>query len=455
MFEKLSLLEESKLDGTNIDDFANIVSDIDKRRLFIPVKPDELNFVLADDVVKADAFIDEPMVFGSMYPIKTKDDARDKRTYTGEKLAIDKFICKLNPVELKKECLETGVFMTHPAFGSQLIPVTASAIRDLCALVGIYGSVTNNMTSALLQFIVEMAKNHFNKVEMNPFGDPVLRVDGASQKDKADRTKEFSFTATILKDENDPSVMRVFSFRSGGYAPIEQKNVVRCIDSTYMLGMGEQEFKYYHVDHHLTKSMISFPAVAEEFSRDFVLDRSVTPCFLLRTSDTGRSALAIQKYVQIGENYHPIPELHIPEIDADCDIVFTRHFGCVDIGKLMERMKDKLFRTFRAIPKRMADLASAGEMETEKALHIAFNAMGFQRKSVIISEELQMEIEKKLLEDLPKTMDTLNVVMVALEAADDPNLEEILTEKQKEELQKRALLALFGDYTPKSASIAI
>lgn len=435
----LSLMDESTIKGVEINDLVEVVKDLDNRREFIHVDPDEVSFIVVNSV-------DNTIPNGIVVPATNATENEHGNIEKNFKTREMKFIKEL-PIELAKETVNCGVYMNVPGEFVP-IPMSVDAVTDIMNYVGLRGTATEFRTPQLMELICELIKNKSPKVILrddntayeDPLGNSTIRV----YKKRGAIPKKFDFTLSILRDRDNPNIKKIFSCRSGKYTNIPQKSIIDIIDQAQM--MGKSQLMNWEVSQKITSATIGFVDVAEEFSKLYQLRDTIIPCFKISTSDTGDSSLRIAKYMMLAYN-HASVYLRLPQSDGERSAVLTRHYGdnvSDRIGNLILKANTDLFKAFREFPEKLAKIAIKGTANAKKALTAAFKAMKLQKSAVVISQDCEEKIIECLCEQLPEKTDLIDCVYTALFASENNNLD--ITEYQREELRKNALLAVNGDF---------
>ena len=431
----LKLNDTAELEGTDMNGLTEALKTIDLDRQYLDVAANQLAFFVLDQ--------DTPQTgTGLFLPPKerTMNSKRYVRMYVPEEL-------KNLPEEIRYEAIRVGTFFIDPKT-RDIIPVSDNALKDLMVRLGVNGKAAECYKSPILmEYLIELAKNQFDKVVLNKSGEFESVSNGNSQKEKLRKKdkgvpmdKQFNFTAVLLRDHEHPEIRKVFSFRSERYAPIPQEAVLECIHNMQM--MGKPELHHWKLNHFLTESDVTFPEVGEEFSKVFGLQEEVIPCFRINTSDTGNSSLRISKYLILKRTGQEIP-LRLPESEQEKKFELTKHYGRTDIQALIGKINRNLFDTFKRVPQVKQEIMIMGNAPVKETLAAGFRAMGLQKHGcILIAQDLEEKIVNALASQLPPYQDVLSTVYAVLFAADDETLD-FLTENQREEIRNNALLSVF------------
>lgn len=430
----LKLNDAATLEGTTMESLTDALKTIDADRKYMTVTPDKLAFFVLDK--------DTPLT-GTGVLLPPKEATINRKLYN--RMYVPTEIKDL-PEEVRREAIQVGAFIIDPDT-KEVLPVSEVAFDDLMSRLGIFGRATEYKSPALMEYLLELAKNQFDKVYLNGNGNFEAVKDGNSQKEKLRKkdhgvamNKNFAFTVVLLRDHENPNIRKVFSFRSERYAPIPQEAIVECIHRMQM--MGKPELHHWKLNHFLTESDVTFPEVGDEFSRVFGLKEEVIPCFRINTSDTGNSSLRISKYLILQRTGKEIP-LRLPESEQEKKYELTKHFGRTDIDSLIGRINRNLFDTFKRVPQMMQEIMFMGNAPVKETLAAGFRAMHLQKHSgVVIAQDMEEKIVDALASHLPPVQDVLSTVYAVLFAADDEALD-FLSENQREELRNNALLSVF------------
>ena len=436
MEKYLDLVDGSVLEGTTEEELEEVLTNIDRDREYRVITPDQLRFLVLDEATPND-------YCGVVIPASTTTCAY--RTF--DRLPIPEDLFAIMSAELRKEGIGVGVYFIDP--DKHILPVSIEAINDMQVRLGLNGKGTDYKSPMLMELLCDLAKNQYVKVYEDPeTGRLKAEKNGNSQKEaysKRFRTapnKVFNMTVVMLKDHENDSIKKVFSFRSGKYVPIEQKNILEVLHRMKM--MGNPSLHSWRVSHFITEADVCFEEVAEEFSQRLGVPEKVIPCFRINTSDTGRSSLRIAKYLileRTGEETTEIA-LRLPECEQEKKYELTRHFGKTDIDDLVGKINANLFATFKTVPEKIGKISFMGDAPTKDALRIAFKAMKLQKHAgVIISQDLEEKIVEDLASKLPPVQRLFDTVYAVLFAASNEDLD--LSENQREELRTSALLAVF------------
>ena len=443
--EFLSLMDSSTVSGTKEEELKSVLKDIDARREFIPVKVNDMTFTVVNGV-------DSGVPVGIVIPEKTVEakDGEEIISKSYESQFMD-YIENL-PTDLAIEAIDCAVFMTVKSDRKEKeLPMSVRAVEDLMGFVGLHGPATERRTPELMQLVYELLKNQMPKVIYNnnntatldPYGNTVVK----NYKYRGIVPKCYDMTLSILRDHENPEIKKIFSCRSGKYTKIEQQNVLDIIERADLLGKGKPEVLRWKVTQQLTEVIAGFMEVADEFSTEFEMKAKIIPCFRILTSDTGDSSLRIEKYLMFERNGNEAC-LRLPEVNGEKASVLTRHCGDNMSDRVIDlifRTNTELFKTFREFPEKLAGLMAKGKADTYETVRTSFEAMRLQKGAVIINKEIEEKIIEALVENMPKRQDILDTVYAVLFVADNPDID-FITENQREELRRKALLAVFGDF---------
>lgn len=446
----LSLLNDARISGIDENELFEALQDVENRTTFIRIEPEDLKFFVADNFTRHTGKITDASV--KRVPA-CFDDGMTKRY---NRHYLPEAIMSMSDKSLLKESIETGVFFIRD--DGSCWPVAPDAISDLQNMLGLRGFGTEVHPPVLFEFLIELAKNQFDKPYLDEGTGNLNAVEGGNNfkirynSKKADLDIHHGFTIVRMKDR-DSDIEKIFSFRTGKYAPIPQTAIIKVLDRMQGLRslglMKKYNMHQWSIDHGMTQVDIRFDEIAEEFNNVFSIKDPVTPCLRLQTSDTGKSSLKISRYLILQRTGQEVT-LRLPEklqdegakIDAEeKSYVSTRHIGKTDIEALVDRVNNNLYSAFREVPKAMEELLFLGEADTEETVKTAFHEMRLQRSGVIINQKTEEKIVKKICEDLPKTQNVYDTVYCVLFAAENPDLD--ITESQREELRQRVLLAIF------------
>lgn len=235
----------------------------------------------------------------------------------------------------------------------------------------------------------------------------------------------------VCRKANDGGICKIFAVTSAKYAYVDQRVIPDAIRGVKSL--GELRLVGWEVDNFLTRAQIELPDLKTEYEKLFNLPAEIrlVPGIEFRTSDTGDSALvAIPIFSLDGRIYLP----------AD---TFTRrrHYGRVNSEEFIERVDSDAFEDFKKLPKRMGEICMMGQVPTEKAIQMAFQAMRLDGQYVkpAVLEDLIV----KIFEDIGK--EQYNLYDIVLEVIYSFQREG-LSNGAKEHLMARALKAAFAPF---------
>ena len=447
---KLYLLDDSAVFGTTLADLVDATANKDARTSYIVTDAAHCAFLLPVNVIGG-----QPMGINIPYANSNKDmyKGTETRDYTIREM---EFLKKI-PLDIAREAFKCGVFIEID--GMDPLPMSVEAVYDLLNFVGIRGQATECRTPALMEYAYETMRNMMPKVELNERGEAKLLPLGNSQvtvyKKRGTVPKSFEFTLSVMRDEDNPNVKKVFACRSGKYTPIPQKSLIEIIDGFQM--MGKPEVLHWELNHKITEAVVGFMDIAEEFTNVFQLKEPIIPGFRLTTSDTGNSSLRVEKTVVLKRNgieiclpaLASIPEENESETEQEKEInrAYARHYG-KDIPErilgLIGKANTNMYKSFKAYPKALSELAFMGEGDTTALLKEGFRAMELQKHCVIVSQELETKIVESLAKEMTPISDVLDVVYTILFASENKNLD--ISENQRAELRRNAMKAVFGNY---------
>ncbi len=458
--EKLSLVDNSIITGTDFKSLEAALTDIDKRRVYERIQPEDLRFFVLDKYTPT-------LGTGVLIPPERNHyQALYQRVFADEIKDI--------PPELRAESIDVGVFFVckdpEDREKFKYIPVSKDALDDLLVRVGLHGKATDYKSPLLMEYVCEAAVNQYDKIYQDPVTGKFEAIkNGNSQKDSASMkrkvpsayavNKKFGLTMVMLKeDESEKSVRKIFSFRSDRYTPIEQENVLRCIEglkpkdkkededltgkTPESHGLGEPTLHHWSVGHFMTEAYVTFNTVTEEFSRSFKLPYKVAPALRIKTSDCGRSSLNCSRCYVLEHSGVEIA-LDLPVSDNESRYELTRHFGKADIDALVKRITKNLHETYKSVPEKLNQLAfHTGEAPTKETVRIAFKAMKLQRHAgAIISQDLEEKIVDSLSAMLPPVQRVFETVYAVLFSPMNEDLP--ITESQREALGQHVILSVF------------
>lgn len=434
----ITLHNDSRISGKDEGELMEALRDIDERTTFEKVMPDELAFLVADNLTRNTGNKTD----GSVKRIPAYHD--DGLTKSYDRHFLPNTILQMDDKTLLKESVDTGVFLIK---GDECWPIAPDAITDLQNMLGIRGPGTEVKTPALFELLIELAKNKFDKAFFN---EATGNLDAIENGNSVKGKSNLAFTIVKMQDKENPEIKKVFSFRTGKYTPIPQesiKYVLNHMDGLRTMGlMKKYELDKWSIDHNMTMVDIRFDEIAEEFNNIFSVKDPVIPCLRMQTSDTGKSSLKISRYLILQRTGQEVT-LRLPEMlqDEGAKIektyVSTRHIGNTDIEALVKRVNKNLYSAFKKVPEALDEIIFLGEAETEAVVKTAFKAMGLQRCGVVINQNTEEKIVESICKDLPKVQNVYDTIYYVLFSAENPDLD--ITENQREELRQKALLSIF------------
>lgn len=247
---------------------------------------------------------------------------------------------------------------------------------------------------------------------------------------------------------------KVLSVRSRQYAPIKQQNILSILDR---LQEGRSDVTGWSMSNFKTEVQAEFPEIAKDYQEVFELRDPVMPGAILATSDTGDSSFHVRASIRIGTSEAlPLP------VRMDCKgKVRTRHYGMGmhNIERFASFTNEELFKMYRTIPERMAELAAMdGEVPLKKALELGFKAMKLRDNTNVFPEKLEEALIERICEEaeieFTSVYDVVNILINSY-FTEDKDGKPFLSESQAEHLKQNCLMALFAKYETIASPAAI
>lgn len=297
--------------------------------------------------------------------------------------------------------------------------MSESAINDLFHIAQVFGVGTKTYSFFLLNAIQESLKK------------PLIDKNGDERK----RTIRFMYR--IMHNYEDR--VKVFAVLGKGYTRINQSVLIDMIEG--MVGVGKPEVKNWTVDQYFTKVQVDFPEIADDFSASYFTKDVITPGVLLRTSDSGKSAIAANACICIGSR---------EAVPVCTDHVAKRHHGRCLADSIVNKVNLEIFRDYKQFPERLEELTKMNTpIPVDKGFKAALQAMKLDPAT--INEEVLSALQERLISSCPSTeMLPYDIAVSAVYAFTDDQL----TANQQEHLRSRAIRAVFAKYESIGGAVA-
>lgn len=150
---------------------------------------------------------------------------------------------------------------------------------------------------------------------------------------------------TILGEQSEDGLFKVFSVRSGKYESIPQSTL---IDSIEMLShsLHAPVMKEWYMDHFGTAVLVDFPTLATEVNKAYHLNNKLIPGMRIATSDTGHSCFKVSATWRM---------------EGTIGIVYSgetfavKHIGEIDPQSIVKRVDDTIFKNYTKLPKALQE----------------------------------------------------------------------------------------------------
>lgn len=139
---------------------------------------------------------------------------------------------------------------------------------------------------------------------------------------------------------------KIFSLRSGKYAPIANATIFRIIDLFKYEDVGEPEIVSWEINNYSTRIFLKFPKKAKEIARMYKTGDDFVPGIVVETSDTGNCSFRCLGCFYCGRSCILLDE------------VSRRHQGDVNLEEILKEIRKRIFSKYTLLPKTMIKLLS-------------------------------------------------------------------------------------------------
>lgn len=244
---------------------------------------------------------------------------------------------------------------------------------------------------------------------------------------------------------------KAFALRSGKYAPIENQNIFKVLDCFKSEDVGEPKVVKWEITNYITRIYVQFPKKAAEVASMYKTTDDFIPGLIIETSDTGDCSFRV-----IGCWYLRGSCFYINEVSR-------RHSGDVDIEKILNEIKKKIFSKYTVLPKRMVELlmVSLSDMSLKPAKQkkIYENIIKDVSTHIGLVDAVGKKIQKQIVEQLvdefnpaePYTAYDVATTFINLHR----RLEGQLVPSALRKLQKAVIQSAFFDYVPEEEIVLV
>ena len=401
--------------GTTLEDLKALLQEIDDITVVSePYTTDELKFVCLDPNNKEKEMCSVLPSSGASIQLLTFSNASDEKVdtffdYMWLAQSYTSISGMISP-ELFDEAHRLRYLIQLPG-AKRASLMSESAISDLFHLAQIYGGGTKSHSFFLLNALQEELNRSFTDKNGN----------------EVKRTVRLMYR--IMRDSDDR--IKIFAVLGKGYTRIKQSVLIEMIEG--MAGVGTPEVKEWTVDQYYTKVQVDFPEIATDFSASYFTKEVITPGVLLRTSDSGKSAIAAKACITIGSR---------EAVPVCADHVEKRHLGRCLADSIVNKVNLEIFRDYKQFPERLEQLTKMDDpIPAVKGFNAAFANMKLDPSA--FSEEALTSLIDRLISVCPSPdMLPYDIAVSAVYAFTDDQL----TASQQEYLRTRAIRAVFADY---------
>lgn len=153
---------------------------------------------------------------------------------------------------------------------------------------------------------------------------------------------------TILGEQSEDGLFKVFSVRSGKYESIPQSTL---IDSIEMLShsLHAPVMKEWYMDHFGTTVLVEFPTLAKEVNESYKLNDKLIPGMYIATSDTGHSCFRVSATWRMEGT---------TGIFCSGETFAVKHIGEIDPQSIVKRVDDTIFKNHTKLPAALQEQAT-------------------------------------------------------------------------------------------------
>lgn len=294
--------------GSDFEEFARLIKDIDASTSIIPIETDALSLF---SVIGSSSEALNLLVFNA--------DLADLRTPPAtSRIRIDAITEKGGTQEFLDEIMSTALIIGTDGL-NKIMFTSHGLTRDL----GARAQITGN---GLIQATPERSAFLAHRYVASPCNANFIIRSNTSDSGR---------------------LKKIFAMPSAGYRYIPQSTLLEIADY-FKDEMGGFESIHWEVSHNVSQIWLEFPKQAEDIAEVYKLPHSMVPGVLLETSDTGDCALKViptwkraggRSYLRAGEYKR-------------------EHKGSSDLADITEKVKSTVFSVYTKLPERLCDLLS-------------------------------------------------------------------------------------------------
>ena len=363
---KLTLSDKFFVEGKELEDFENILKQIDDSTEFLRISGGNIGFAyylnasFMKEAYKVLLITQKELLSFEQGLLNFK--VSETNMYPVPSIG---YISKQNVNEqLCEESFDTAGYLTY--LNGYVTYISGGALSSLMTRSGICGEQSSKKSIFLTQAMCEAL------TKTNP------RVTVVTRK---------------MLNEEGRYDRKIFAFLSEKYIPIPQRTIIRAIKALLKDGkFGSSEINRWYVDHDFTSIHIEFPEAGEEFSDISGLKDTVVPGLVLMSSDTGKSSFIIRGTYRLkGCNRYVI-----------VDEYARKHIGTITSEEILTDCDREIMVNFRKLPeelaRKMGQLIGNGHL-VEKALRDSLIKLGIRKiigktRFAQLLEQLNAEIDQ-------------------------------------------------------------
>ncbi|NLT15961.1 MAG: hypothetical protein GXY05_16680 [Clostridiales bacterium] len=318
------LLDSWEKVGSNYDDFARIIADIDASTRVFPADTSGLTLYA---VTGTDESGFKMLEYDAAQTVSRN---LPKPFHLNESTIIDKGATEDFLGEIKRSRLIIKI-------GEAIFYTSRSLSRDLGARASVSGSGLNSPSPERNAFFMHRY-----------VADPC----------KAN---------IVMRKNKEGTLRKIFAMPSAGYRHIPQVTLLELAEY-FGEEMGGIDTQLYNVNHFISQIWIDFPKQAEDVSRVYKLPDVMIPGVLLETSDTGDCALKViptwrrsSKHTYVRANEYK-----------------REHKGSFVLEDVKNKIKESIFSIYTKLPARLCELLSIDVPNPGEMLESIFDSIGME-----------------------------------------------------------------------------
>jgi hypothetical protein len=387
------LLDSFNRNGKSLDEFAELLADIDNSTIAIKAETDDLTVYSIDRYDE-----DEDVLVSQIY---TAEQARNRSLPDWGNLPAAK-IRELIGEEGLNELRDKTRYVLRQ--GGKFFFPSSNAIGGIAARAGLGGEAVSIPEHELFALIMR-------RYTIDPH------------------------IATLIVRQSDESKGRkVIACRSEQYAYIPQSLLCSIIDG-FSEDLGSPTCKNWEVSQFFTRIYIEFPKVAKDIAKTYGLESKIMPGVILCTSDSGESSITARGTFKIGGRFVYTEEYK------------HKHQGAIDLKKILKSISKSVFDKYTAFPQRLMELLEIDIADPYAAIESTLRQINFREAA---GKRLEQKLTGALLEEInPSVPYTAYDICMSIISLPDRFLE--ITESTKKKMQLVVYKAAFADYDKAAA----